>query len=178
MGSAVTGVKMKVCPHLQETLWLDVYGELDADARPAWEQHLKSCTGCREERQRLLRLLQRIREEMPPPDLSPDEARALSWSIKRGLNNLEATNWWRKGILFRPNRLVPALAAACLLIVALGWFTMHEFQMPSTFRSILGFDSKEQTIVKDLEVIKNLELLEEMDTLEKLVQVVDQKDVI
>jgi hypothetical protein len=33
-------------------------------------------------------------------------------------------------------------------------------------------------VVKDLEVIDNLELLEEMDTLRKLVQVVDNRDII
>jgi hypothetical protein len=33
-------------------------------------------------------------------------------------------------------------------------------------------------IVKDLEVIDNMDFLEEMDTLRKLVQVVDNRDII
>jgi len=77
-----------------------------------------------------------------------------------------------------PNRLIPALAAVSLLIVALGWFTINKVQGPSSFQNLSGLKSEEQIIIKDSEVIDNLELLEEMDTLRKLVQVVDNRDII
>ena len=48
---------MKSCPNHQKTLWLDVYGELAAEERPAWERHLKICGSCRLERQKLVQML-------------------------------------------------------------------------------------------------------------------------
>jgi anti-sigma factor RsiW len=169
---------MKACPNHQETLWLDVYGELDPLKRSVWERHLETCTGCREERQRLLGLLDLVRDEVGPPLLSPNEVSALSWSIKRGLRGRRATTRWWKGLLGVPNRLIPALAAVALLIVAFGWFAINKVQSPSFFQNLSGLKSEEQMVAKDLEVIDNLELLEEMDTLRKLVQVVDNRDII
>lgn len=169
---------MKSCPNHQETLWLDVYGELDPMKRSVWERHLETCTGCREERRRLLGLLGLVRDEMSPPLLSQKKASALSWSIKRGLREQRATTRWWKGLLGMPNRLIPSLAAVSLLIVALGWFAINKVQSPSSFQNLSGLKSEEQMIVKDLEVIDNLDFLEEMDTLRKLVQVVDNRDII
>ena len=169
---------MKACPNHQETLWLDVYGELDPMKRSVWERHLETCTGCREERQRLLGLFDLVRDEMGAPLLSPKKASALSWSIKRGLKERLATARWWKGLLGMPNRLIPAVAAVSLIIVALGWFAINKVQSPTLLQNLSGLKSEEQMVVKDLEVIDNLELLEEMDTLRKLVQVVDNRDII
>ena len=168
---------MKACPDCQETLWLDVYGELDSKNRPAWERHLETCPGCSKERRRLIDLLQLVREEMRPPQVSPEKARALSWSIKRGLRHQRTTTWWER-LWDMPNRLIPTLAAASLLIVALGWLSISKFQGPSSFQNLSTPKPEENMIVKDLEVINNLDLLEEMDILQKLVQVVDNRDII
>ena len=169
---------MKACPNHQETLWLDVHGELDPIKRSVWERHLETCTGCREERQRLLGLLDLVRDEMGLPQLSSKKASALSWSIKRGLREQRETTRWWKALLGMPNRLIPALAAVSLVIVALGWFAINKVQRPSSFQNLSDLKLEEQMIVKDLEVIDNLDFLEEMDTLRKLVQVVDNRDII
>ena len=169
---------MKACPDHQETLYLDVYGELNSENRSEWERHLKTCPGCREERRKLLGLLQVVREKIPTPQLSAEKVNALSWSIKRGLRDQRATTGWWKRILAAPNRLIPTLAVASLLIVALGWFSISKLQDPSSFENLSTLQTGEKMIVKDLEVINNLDLLEEMDTLKKLVQVVDNRDII
>ncbi len=169
---------MKACPNHQETLWLDVYGELGPVKRSVWERHLETCPGCREERRRLFGLLDLVRDETDPPLLSPKKASALSWSIKRRLREQRATTRWWKGLLGMPNRLIPALAAVSLVIVALGWFAINKVQSPSSLQNFSGLKSEEQVIVKDLEVIENMDFLEEMDTLRKLVQVVDNRDII
>jgi hypothetical protein len=65
-----------------------------------------------------------------------------------------------------------------LVFVALGWFTINKVYDPSSIQKVSGLKSEEQMVVKDSEVINNLELLEEMDTLRKLVQVVDNRDII
>ena len=168
---------MKPCPDYKETLWLDVYGELDPNERPAWERHLETCEGCRQERKQLVRLLQTVKGTMPSPTLSREEAEALAASITRKLRGEREETWWRKRVWGIPNRLVPVLAAASILIVALGWFSMKGLRSPSSIGSISHLKTEEQILVKDLDIIKDLEFLEEMDTLQKLVQVVDQGDV-
>ena len=168
---------MKPCPDHKETLWLDVYGELDPNERPAWEKHLETCEGCRQERKQLVRLLQTVKGTMPSPTLSREEAEALAGSITRKLRGEREETWWRKRVWGIPNRLVPVLAAASILIVALGWFSMKGLRSPSSIGSISHLKTEEQVLVKDLDIIKDLEFLEEMDTLQKLVQVVDQGDV-
>jgi len=165
---------MKRCPEHEEALWLDVYGELDPNERPAWEEHLEACEGCRREREQLVLMLQTVKANTPSPALSREEALALASSITRKLREEREEPWWRKRLFGIPNSLIPALTAACILIVAFGWFSMKGFRSPS---SITHLNSEERILAKDLEIIKNLDMLEEMDTLHKLVQVVDNGDI-
>ena len=164
---------MKACPDHKETLWLDVYGELGPHERPAWEKHLETCEGCRREREQMALVLQRVKASMPSPALSREEADALASSLARKLKEEREETWWRKRPFGMPHRFIPALAAACALIVALGWFGMKGLRSPFSMRSISHLNSEEQVLARDLDVVKNLELLEEMDTLQKLVQLVD-----
>ncbi len=168
---------MKPCPDHEETLWLDVYGELDPNERPALEEHLETCEGCRQEWAKLLGLLQTVKGKMPSPELSREKAEALASSITRKLRDEREEPWWRRQLWGMPNRFIPALAAACMLILAFGWFSMKGFKSPSPVGSLSNLKSGERMLVKDLDIVKNLELLEEMDTLRKLVQVVDHGDV-
>ena len=167
---------MKSCPDHQETLWLDVYGELAADERPAWEKHLETCEPCRSERQKLLKLLDVTKEAMSSP-LSPEESRALQDSISRTLRRDFDKKWWEKwffGITARP---IPALVAVSLLVVVLGWLGFSQFRTPSAVRTAWSPVSKEEMVAEDLEVIENIELLEQMEVLEKVVRAVDQRNV-
>ncbi|NIS61451.1 MAG: hypothetical protein GTO13_12350 [Proteobacteria bacterium] len=168
---------MKSCSDHQETLWLDVYGELDPNEHPAWKKHLETCEGCRQERAQLFRLLQTVKVNMPSPELSREKAEALVRSITRKLRCAREETWWQKWLWGRPNRLIPALAAASILIVAFGWFSIKGFRSPFSMSSLSNLKSEKRILVKDLDIVKNLELLEEMDTLRKLVQVVDHGDV-
>jgi hypothetical protein len=147
---------MKPCDDHKETLWLDVYGELVAKDRPAWEKHL---AGCEE-------------EAMPAPTLSPQESSALTDAIQRNVRKEREKIWWGKRPFGLPNRLIPVLAAACLVVVAIGWFTLRGLKTPSSIEVASELKTEEQVIAKDLEIIKNLELLEEMDVIQQLVRVV------
>lgn len=164
---------MKPCPEHRETLWSDVYGELDPGKRPAWEEHLETCAGCRQEREQLALLLQTVRGNMPTPTLSREEAVTLASAITRKLKGEREEIWWRKRVWGVPNRLIPALVAGSILIVVLGWFGMKGPKTPGSLRSVSHVKSEGQILIKDLDIIENLELLEEMDTLRKLVHVVD-----
>jgi len=167
---------MKPCTEYREALWLDVYGELDPGKRTAWEKHLEACEGCRQEREQLALLLQAVKGNAPSPTLSREEAETLSSAIIRELKGEREETWWRKRVWRVPHRLIPALAAASILIVVLGWFGMKGLRSPSSSRSVSHVKSEEQIPVKDLDIIENLEILEEMETLRKLVHVVDHGD--
>ena len=167
---------MKACQDYQETLLLDVYGELAPEERETWERHLAGCEGCRHERERLRKFLMQLKEAMPTPSLSPEKARALADSILKERQK-EGDKWWWKGRLWgSPHRFVPAIAAACLMILVFGWFSLREIKTPSTFQTSSNVHLEQQMIARDLEVIRNLELLEEMEVLEKLVRVVDERN--
>jgi len=163
---------------MEEILWLDVYGELPSGERSAWQNHLEVCEGCRQERERMRRLIHRMRETMHSPELSQREQTTLTSAIKRQLKEDRGRGRWLAGLMRRPVRLIPAMAAACLLIVAFGWFGLKEFktsfQGPDTARR----PSEQQMIAKNIDILNNLELFEEMDTIRKLVQLGDEKDVI
>jgi anti-sigma factor RsiW len=167
---------VKPCQDFQETLLLDVYGELAPPEREAWERHLGVCEGCRRERERLHQFLRQLKEAMPAPSLSPEKARALADSILKELKTEGGKKWWKASFWRFPNRLVPAIAAVCLMILVLGWLSMREVKTPSIFQAGTNLNSEQQMIAKDLEVIRNLELLEEMEVLEKLVRVVDERN--
>jgi hypothetical protein len=127
----------------------------------------------------MLLLLERVKEAMPSPALSHDKAEGLLAGITRELNGGLRQPWWQKTVFGLPNRFIPALAMACLLIVAFGWFTIKGFRHHSNVQTTPVLKAEEQMIIKkDLDVIANLELLEELDALQKLLRVVDQRDTI
>ena len=167
---------MKACQDYQETLLLDVYGELTPTERAAWERHLKACEDCRRERERLHQLLLQLKEAAPAPYLSPKEAGALTEAILKARQKEGEKRWWKEKLWGSPHRLVPAIAVVCLMILVFGWFSLREIKTPSTFQNGGNLHSEQQMIARDLEVIRNLELLEEMEVLEKLVRVVDERN--
>ena len=169
---------MKPCKDMEEILWLDVYGELPSGEISVWKNHLESCEGCRLERERMRRLIHRMRETMHPPELSRQEQTTLMNTVKRQLKEDRGKGHWLAGLMRRPVRLIPAMAAACLLIVALGWFGLKEFKTSFQGLDAAGRPSEQQMIAKNIDILKNLELFEEMDTIQKLVQLGDEKDVI
>lgn len=164
---------MKPCPDYQETLYLEVYGELDEAERPAWEKHLSTCGQCRKEREALLRLLETVKVTMPQPVLSRKQADELASAIIPKLSNLPERER-RKQLFGVPGRLIPALATASFLLIVLSWISLKEFKMPALFPKASNLTLEEQVSPKDMDVIKNLELLKEMDDIEKLVQRLDK----
>lgn len=167
---------MKACQDHQETLLLDVYGELTPTEREAWERHLKECQDCSRERERLHQLLLQLKEATPASYLSAEKAGALTEAILKARQKEGERRWWKGKLWAFPYRFVPAIAAVCLMIMVFGWFGLREIKTPSSFQTGGNLYSEQQMIARDLEVIRNLELLEEMEVLEKLVSVVDERN--
>jgi len=171
-------MNMEPCPDRRDTIILAAYGELDPEQLRDWEQHKTVCPGCRDEFGSLLRLLERIKESVPVPELPQKGASSILWSVKRELRReREKASWWKEWVL-RPGRLFPALATACLLLITLGWFGLDWVKGPGTPEEAVGPIAGNQVMVKDLEIIKNIEFLEEMDTVQELVEKLDQREAI
>ena len=165
---------MAPCAEYKESLLLDVYGELDPRELQAWEMHINGCEQCCEERKRVLRLIQTIKASMPAPVLSPPKAMALTASALRKLGKEQEEPWWRKLSAGMPQRLIPAIATAAVLVILVSWVTFRELKKPAPSTMASNRTAQEQLIPKDLDVIDNLEMLKEMDELTKLVQLLDK----
>jgi predicted anti-sigma-YlaC factor YlaD len=163
---------MNYCRKWQETLWLDVHGELSPRQRTDWKQHLKGCKPCRQERERLLYLLRDITEAMPEAILSSKDADILHNDVMEKLGALRNKQLWRQQSLFKgPIKAVYALAACCLVLAVFGWFGLKKIHQGTRVGTVSNLRTNEQLITKDMDLLENLDLLKDMDTLEKLDQV-------
>ena len=167
---------MKVCADRRETLLLDIHGELPASEQAAWQRHLEACPGCHQERQELVWLLESAREAMPSPALSPEHAETLRESVMMGWRATRARVWWRGPFFGMSLRPVPALVAAGFLLVVLGWFGLKGLR--NTSDTLRAPEAPKQVMVSDAEVIENLDFLEHIDDVERIVQVVDDRDIV
>lgn len=165
---------MQACQSQQKKLVLYVHGELDSNSGQEIENHLASCKFCRSEYRQLLSLLGNIKATTASPELSPKQVNSLVTNIKWKLKDRNQESLWHRYLDFRPAHMIPAIAAACILIVAAGVIgyiinaDTHEFQ------PVAGRQNEELVLSdSDLEIVKNLELLREMDAIQKLSQVVD-----
>ena len=166
---------MKICPERKDKLLLDVYGEMDAAQRTVWQEHLAACESCRLEKEKLLELLQASKKSSSSPELSAEKTQALSDSIVRKLRVEKSDHWWEW--VFMVNRsLKPSIAAACLLIVFLGWYGLNNFNSSDNALNTSQIVQDETLMVDDEELLENLEMLQEMEALEKLVKLLDNQN--
>jgi anti-sigma factor RsiW len=144
------------CRHIRRELVAFTDGELDADAARPIEEHLSECEECRAER-----------------DLVAASGDALAaWTIPEFLGDLvervvparTGTSRGRKSGVLR--RLVPALAAACVVVIAsVAVLTMNG--------GANGFTQHEKVAIEngvgpELLTEENVRLLEDLDLLEDL----------
>jgi hypothetical protein len=160
---------MNACADRNETLMLDVYGELAPEASRRWEAHLAVCAGCREERIRLQALIGRVRSAEETPQLTAGESAAMIAALHR------RSEWHRHGSPLGWNfrRGLPALAAAAALMLAVWIFTDRSPIPSSRTPAVSTVDNYRQLSQEDLEVIRNLDLLKQFQTIEKLSRVVN-----
>ena len=163
---------MSACQDQQSTIMLDVYGDLDAEARAHLQQHLETCEGCRRERRHLLEVIGKTKTAMEPPQLSATEAKRMTNAVIWKLNHARHIKWWPPIFGYRPSRVIPALAAASILIVIASIIGYNTFTADHQYHSSASLQA-EQLSPQDLEIIQNLDLLRDMEAIQKLVQAVD-----
>jgi hypothetical protein len=124
-----------------------------------------------------LSLLENIKETALSPELSPKQVNSLVTNIKWKLKDRKKDNWWRRYSDFRPAHWIPAIATACILIIAAGIIGYLNNDGTSEFQPVAVQQNKEIMLSDtDLEIVKNLEFLKEMNAIQKLSQVVDLND--
>ena len=165
---------MEACHHQKKNIVLFAHGELDSNSGKEIENHLARCTSCRTEYQQLLSLLGNIKETVSSPELSPNQVNSLVTNIKWQLKDRQKEKWWRRYLEFRPARMIPAIATACILIITAGIIGYLKFNDTNEFQPV-AIQQNEESMLSDtdLEIVKNLEFLKEMDAIQKLSQVVD-----
>ena len=167
---------MEACHNQKKNLVLYAHGEMDVDSGKKIENHLAKCDSCRSEYQQLSSLLGNIKETISSPELSPKQVNSLVTNIAWKLNNRQKEPWWQRYFDFKPAHMIPAVAAACILIIAVGIIGYVKVNDTNEFQPIVGQPNKELMLNDtDLEIVKNLEFLKEMDAIQKLSQVVDHQ---
>lgn len=166
---------MNRCLERKDKLLLDVYGEMDAGQRTVWEKHLSECEACSLEKEKLLELLQASKQSCLSSDLSAEETQAISSSIVLKLRVEKQDRWW-ECVFMANRRLMPSMAAACLLILFLGWFGLKNFNSADTVSNNSKIVLDNSIMAEDEALLENLEMLQEMDELEKLVNLLDSQN--
>jgi anti-sigma factor RsiW len=168
---------MGACPRYRENLLLDVHGELDPEAASPWRDHLRTCAACREERDRMLRLLGEMKESMHVPPLSPARSEMLVRGVQAGLSRTSeerSSAGWQ--LFTRPARMAPALAALCGLVLVVFFLRPGTPPAPLPVRAPLEQKALGEVPARELEILRHLELLKQLDTVQKLVHILDDAD--
>ena len=166
---------MKACHLHKETIMLNIYGELGAEARRRLENHLATCQACRREHRNLENMIANLKSTLQPAQLSSDEVATLAATVNSRLQKERNKKWWRPNLAaYGPAQLIPALAAACIIIVVSAVWIYSSFSNISDFQPTASIQ-EEQLMVNDLQIIENLDLLKEMEAIQKLIKAVDKQ---
>ena len=163
---------MPDCTDRNEQVLLDVYGELDAGARSALEDHLSTCADCRREKESLSAMLGQVRHAMVPPPVSMQDSAAMVRKVQDRLAVFRLPGGRRQPVKEKRVLWIPALAAACVLVLVaifVGYERSGNIAQPVAQR----IDISQKLPENEEEIVKNLDLLKNFNTLEKLSQVVD-----
>ena len=163
---------MPDCTDRNEQVMLDVYGELDAGARSALEDHLSTCADCRREKESLTAMLGQVRQAMVSPPLSMQDSAAMVRKVQDRLAVSRLSGGRRQPVKEKRVLWIPALAAACVLVLVaifVGYERSGNIAQPVAQR----IDISQKLPENEEEIVKNLDLLKNFNTLEKLSQVVD-----
>lgn len=164
---------MEACYNQKKNLVLYAYGELDSSAGEKIKNHLEICSSCRTEYQQLIKMLGDIKDTVMLPELSPKQVNSLVTNINWKLRGRTKDKWWRQFTESWSSRMIPAVATACILIIAAGVIGYVKINENNELSTSSGQQQAEIMLNdKDLEIVQNLEFLKEMDAIRKLSQVV------
>jgi hypothetical protein len=162
---------MSTCADRNESLWLEVYGELGDAEHSELDEHLNICADCRQEKKRLETLIGFIKKQPVPSPLTMVESTTLINGVNRKLTSRRFTPHWFDFIHNKRNLWLPAAATVCLLIIMTTYIGYERFNISKNLVAP-KLDISKQLPENEIKIIQNLDLLKNLDTLEKLSQVV------
>ena len=169
---------MSACPHYRETLWLDIYNELSPTACTEWKAHLETCEGCRNEKMRLSQLIVTMQKNMQPPEVTALSPENILRSIEPETKSIPRTRWWRQQLFGHPLKLVPAMATFGIIFLVVGIWSYKTFNAPSNQTASNFHEVSAQIVTVDFDMLKHLDLLNDMESVQKLIQVVDNSELL
>jgi putative zinc finger protein len=148
------------CKDLEENLVLFHYGELGEAERPTIQTHVAGCTSCAGYLQELGALMPlTVKTDEPPENFWTDYSRELRLKIALAS---EKKSWLQAVAAFFQPRLVPALGAAFVVVLALT-FTVGKGIWHSNDST-----RDDEAMIEVLPVAENLEFFKAMDMLDDL----------
>jgi hypothetical protein len=156
---------------------MDVFGELDSTELKNWQEHLKACQGCREERERLERLFEEAKGTFEMPAVSSDEVHLFSDNLSERIIANRGKGRRFLDLFKSPYRLIPAAVMATFIFIAVGWFGLKKSDTPLSPTNMANLEKEDRMIAKDLDILRNMEFLIAMDDLQKLISAVDENGV-
>ncbi|MEJ5348377.1 MAG: hypothetical protein WHS46_06780 [Desulfosoma sp.] len=167
---------MRGCKDFEETLMLDVFGELNPDEFSRWSLHAAECDLCAAERRRLIEMVKSVKAAGIPEPISESEADRLRAHVRRALNN-EASGGFpeKRPSLWRSFGWKPAWAFGLVFTAALLTGGLYWKMIPYAPDSTNTPVTTSAISTEDREVVENLDFLKELDTIRKLVSVVDKE---
>jgi anti-sigma factor RsiW len=145
----------QTCRYREEDLLLYYYGELDPAARSGLEEHLETCSSCRD----WLRQLSCLLDSIPRPEIEITPAEITRFAA-RVAERAGAGRVWRPSLPVWGG----ALAAAAVLIVTLVADRPH----PLTPASSGSTQVAKLEMLQRLDLLQDFELLQELELLEAL----------
>lgn len=150
------------CSKVRDELVAYLDGELKGGVSAQVGAHLERCPACKLEAERLSAagaLLDALDEIEPASDFTARAMqRALSSRTKKARSRFAIARLLQG--LFGAGRLIPAAAAAAVLVTLTLWLVAPTAEPPLT--------PVEEEIVRNMEILENMELLEDLEILREI----------
>ena len=162
------------CSEIQKLIPVFLDGQLELDEHQRVQSHLDKCAECRREARAIQRAWELVGEL---DDIQPDP----NFKTRFWARVAEQASWQEKFFneiraLFLNRRLVPALAAAGL-ILCISVVTTYKFlrtSQPDSF--IAEFSDTDLDMVDNIDLVENLDLIRDIDLLSDLEIIEDLDD--
>ncbi len=154
------------CNEIKRLIPIFLDGELEADAHQRVESHLDICAACRSEARALQSAWEMLGEL---DDIQPDpDYRTRFWARVAGQTSQQEKIYDYIKSRFLNRRLVPALAAAGLILGVALVATYKYYQPPPTDGRIAELSNVDLDMLDNIDLVENFDLIREIELLSDL----------
>ena len=149
------------CRKIKELIPAYLDQELEDDQRSLVEAHLQTCLSCREDVIAMESAWEMLGEL---PEIEPNPHYMTRFWSKVS----DQSPWYQKamqqtrGILFQ-KQWVPALAAACAILILVGITMYGQFQIPEADSMVAKLSEVDLDMVEYIDIIENFDIIHDFD---------------